>query len=100
MKNIASKLNKLDLHELKSLRDEISREIVIRENESWNSKISIDEVCYDYELSITLKKLGITNMQQLKNNGINSIPSSLVEKTLWTIRTYDFDKLEKKYRKK
>lgn len=50
MKNISSKLNKLDLHQLKSLRDEISREIVIRENESWNSKISIDEVCYDYEL--------------------------------------------------
>lgn len=39
-------------------------------------------------------------MQQLKNNGTNGIPISLVEKTLWTIKTYDFDSIEKNYKKK
>ena len=100
MKNIINNLERFSLNELKELRRQIDSEIINRENSSWNSRIGVDDICYDYELLSTLKKLRITNMQQLKNNGTNGIPISLVEKTLWTIKTYDFDRIEKNYKKK
>lgn len=100
MKSVINNLERFSLDELKKLRSQIDREIISREDISWNSRISVDDFCYDYEMLSTLKRLGITNMQQLKNNGTNGIPSSLVEKTLWTIKTYDFDGIEKNCRKK
>lgn len=100
MKSVINNLERFSLDELKKLRSQIDREIISREDSSWNSRIGVDDICYDYEMLSTLKKLGITNMQQLKNNGTNGIPSSLVEKTLWTIKTYDFDSIEKNYKKK
>lgn len=100
MKNIINNLERFSLNELKELRRQIDIEIINREDSSWNSRIGVDDICYDYEMLSTLKKLGIINMQQLKNNGTNGIPISLVEKTLWTIKTYDFDSIEKNYKKK
>ena len=85
MKNIINNLERFSLNELKELRRQIDIEIINREDSSWNSRIGVDDICYDYEML---------------SNGTNGIPISLVEKTLWTIKTYDFDSIEKNYKKK
>lgn len=39
-------------------------------------------------------------MAQFKKNGLSIIPELLIEKANWTLKTFDFDRIEKQYRKK
>ncbi len=88
-------IDKLSIDELRALSSYISEKM-----NSWNSQIKIEDICYDFELKQKLLSIGITNMDQLKNNGIRGLPESMWEKTGWMIRTFDFDRLEVKYYKR
>mgnify|MGYP003240303656 FL=1 len=48
MKNIINNLERFSLNELKELRRQIDIEIINREDSSWNSRIGVDDICYDY----------------------------------------------------
>ncbi len=94
-------LEKYSLSELQELRKDIDEIILKKENNenSWNSKISVEEFCLDYELKQKLISMGITNMKEFKENGYHGIPESLQEKAEFTMKMFDFDNLEKQYKK-
>lgn len=90
----------MSLDELREIKVFIDDKIQNSNQESWNSRIAIDEFCYDYQLREVLGENGIHNMAQFKKNGLSIIPESLIEKANWTLKTFDFDRIEKQYRKK
>lgn len=89
------KLDSLSIDELKEVRFYLNYKI-----NSWNSQIPIKDICYDYELKTFLLSMGITNMEELKNNGVRGLPESLIEKAYFLLTRFDFDRLERKYEEK
>lgn len=91
---IKKMISSLSIDELRDLRGYIDEKIQNGSHESWNSRITIDEFCDDYQLHEALDKNNIHNMEQFKKNGLSNIPESLVEKANWTLQMFDFDRLE------
>lgn len=99
-KKMKKAIDNMSLPELRNIQAYIDKRIQSSDKRSWNSRIKIDEICLDYELRQFLDQNNIHTMQDFKENGLSHIPESLIDKANWTLKMFDFDGLEKQYRKK
>lgn len=98
-KELMEKLDSLTKQELQEIQIYIKNKLSEKNPKSWNSQISLRDAELDFELVNFLEKRGIYNMEQFIEFGLSNIPESLKEKAECSLKFFNFEPLEKKYKK-